>query len=712
MKSAPNLKKQPKDKMTEVIIFAGSDAWAHAKEWSEWAGKHIAADDTPPVILGPKQLASLEDTKIIDKGRNYVRVYRAGEISETALLQIATLLAVAGVKEARCYSGFVDQQPEDWTPRMAGLKDDAERGNCLVINLPAKTNFTGNYDDELKPRVECRPDGVYWVTPKVDKQSGEIIRPFEWLCSSVELLGSGVIGNEHYRVMRWTDSTTNRLVTMAVPCCGIGDTDGWRLLKANGLKVTTNGKHRIPLADWMQLGGQHEEWHLSTKAGWHFGAYIMPDGTVIGESDKPVLFTGKSAAINGYSVAGTAESWRDSVARLAGGNPFMMLGIATSLSAPLVGLTGADGFGVHFFEQSTAGKTTTQSIASSLWGDPETLRLTWYGTALGIANEAEAHNHGLLPLDEIGQAGSPRDVYVSSYTLFNGFGKLQGAKDGGNRELKNWRTVAISTGEVDIETYLKTSGIKVKVGQLVRLLNIPIQKATQLHEYSNGKDHADALKAAWQENHGAAGREWIKWLAENQQEAKDAVRESRARWRNIIPDNYGEQVHRVGERFSILEAALVLSGHVTGWSVQECRDAIQYVFNAWVKEFGTGNKEHKQIIEQAEAFLAAYGMSRFAPVDYDPASLPISELYGYRDSGSRYDEPLLFYVLSEPFKSKVAEGFNKDTVAKILHEAGMLKRPESGRGWKIKTPRLKNLNGAQLWAYGMLFANHDEEGSD
>ncbi|HHY8257597.1 TPA: DUF927 domain-containing protein [Escherichia coli] len=712
MKKAPNLKLQPKDKMTEVIIFAGSDAWAHAKEWSEWAGKHIAADDTPPVILGPEQLANLTDTQIIDKERYYVRVYRAGEISETALLQIATLLAVAGVKEARCYSGFVDQQPEDWTPRMAGLKDDAERGNSLVINLPAKTNFTGNYDDELKPRVECRPDGVYWVTPKVDKQSGEIIRPFEWLCSSVELLGSGVIGNEHYRVMRWTDSTTNRLVTMAVPCCGIGDTDGWRLLKANGLKVTTNGKHRIPLADWMQLGGQHEEWHLSPKAGWHFGAYIMPDGTVIGESDKPVLFTGKSAAINGYSVAGTAESWRDSVARLAGGNPFMMLGIATSLSAPLVGLTGSDGFGVHFFEQSTAGKTTTQSIASSLWGDPEALRLTWYGTALGIANEAEAHNHGLLPLDEIGQAGSPRDVYVSSYTLFNGFGKLQGAKDGGNRELKNWRTVAISTGEVDIETYLKTSGIKVKVGQLVRLLNIPIQKATQLHEYSNGKDHADALKAAWQENHGAAGREWIKWLAENQQEAKDAVRESRARWRNIIPDNYGEQVHRVGERFSILEAALVLSGHVTGWSVQECRDAIQYVFNAWVKEFGTGNKEHKQIIEQAEAFLAAYGMSRFAPVDYDPASLPISELYGYRDSGSRYDEPLLFYVLSEPFKSKVAEGFNKDTVAKILHEAGMLKRPESGRGWKIKTPRLKNLNGAQLWAYGMLFANHDEEGSD
>ncbi|EPO6186396.1 DNA primase, partial [Escherichia coli] len=103
-------------------------------------------------------------------------------------------------------------------------------------------------------------------------------------------------------------------------------------------------------------------------------------------------------------------------------------------------------------------------------------------------------------------------VSTSAYTLFNGSGKLQGAKDGGNREIKHWRTVAISTGEMDVETFLKTEGIKVKAGQLVRLLNVPMEKATQFHEYSTGKAHADALKDAWTENHGAAGREWVKWL--------------------------------------------------------------------------------------------------------------------------------------------------------------------------------------------------------
>lgn len=35
MKNAPNLKYLPKDKFTEAIIFAGADAFAHAKGWEE-----------------------------------------------------------------------------------------------------------------------------------------------------------------------------------------------------------------------------------------------------------------------------------------------------------------------------------------------------------------------------------------------------------------------------------------------------------------------------------------------------------------------------------------------------------------------------------------------------------------------------------------------------------------------------------------------------
>ncbi|WP_049015793.1 DUF927 domain-containing protein, partial [Enterobacter asburiae] len=176
------------------------------------------------------------------------------------------------------------------------------------------------------------------------------------------------------------------------------------------------------------------------------------------------------------------------------GNYAMMTGIAAALAAPLIGLAGADGFGIHFYEQSSAGKTTTANVASSLYGNPDLLRLTWYGTALGLANEAAAHNDGLMPLDEVGQGADPISVSQSAYALFNGVGKLQGAKEGGNRDLKRWRTVAISTGEMDLETFIATAGRKTKAGQLVRLLNIPLSKAVRFHDHQNGKQHADALK--------------------------------------------------------------------------------------------------------------------------------------------------------------------------------------------------------------------------
>ncbi|MEC4208454.1 DUF927 domain-containing protein, partial [Escherichia coli] len=75
-----------------------------------------------------------------------------------------------------------------------------------------------------------------------------------------------------------------------------------------------------------------------------------------------------------------------------------------------------------FYEQSSAGKTTTANVASSLYGNPDLLRLTWYGTALGLANEAAAHNDGLMPLDEVGQGADPVSVSQSAYALFNGVG--------------------------------------------------------------------------------------------------------------------------------------------------------------------------------------------------------------------------------------------------------------------------------------------------
>ncbi|MEH3466467.1 DUF927 domain-containing protein [Enterobacter roggenkampii] len=560
--------------------------------------------------------------------------------------------------------------------------------------------------DSLKPRIESRKDGVYWITPKVDKESGEIINNESWLASPMDVIGTGRDDKDQYLILRWLAFGAGIPTTAAIPLADIGEREGWRTLKAGGVNVTTKSSLRAILADWLQRSGSRELWRVAHATGWQCGAYIMPDGEIIGTPAHPVLFNGRSSAAAGYTVQGTTGSWRDGVAHLAFGNYSMMTGIGAALAAPLIGLVGADGFGIHFYEQSSAGKTTTANVASSLYGNPDLLRLTWYGTALGLANEAAAHNDGLMPLDEVGQGADPISVSQSAYALFNGVGKLQGAKEGGNRDLKRWRTVAISTGEMDLETFIATAGRKTKAGQLVRLLNIPLSKAVRFHDHQNGKQHADALKDAYQHHHGAAGREWIGWLADHQQQAIDTVRDCEARWRSLIPADYGEQVHRVAARFAILEAALLLGEVVTGWDDQTCRDAIQHSYNAWLREFGTGNKEHQQIIEQAEAFLNAYGLSRFAPLPYDPASLPIHNLAGYRQRGNHDDSPITFYTFPDTFDKDIAKGFNRQQVARVLKESGMLTPSADGKKFQRKSPRIQ---GRQINVYVLQFLPDGEE---
>ncbi|EJZ0471933.1 DNA primase, partial [Escherichia coli] len=105
MKLAPNVKKQPrgiKHKDTEVIIFAGSDAWSHAKQWQEQDGP-ASGDNVPPVWLGPNQLAELDALKIVPDGKKRVRLYQAGELDLVETKKIGQKLAAADIQDANFY---------------------------------------------------------------------------------------------------------------------------------------------------------------------------------------------------------------------------------------------------------------------------------------------------------------------------------------------------------------------------------------------------------------------------------------------------------------------------------------------------------------------------------------------------------------------------------------------------------------------------------
>ncbi|HBD2240680.1 TPA: DNA primase [Escherichia coli] len=163
MKLAPNVKKQPrgiKHKDTEVIIFAGSDAWSHAKQWQEQDGP-ASGDNVPPVWLGPNQLAELDALKIVPDGKKRVRLYQAGELDLVETKKIGQKLAAADIQDANFYpDGMHGQKVENWREYLARERQNLSDG--LVIELPVKqkAQLSQMADSERAQLLADRFDGV------------------------------------------------------------------------------------------------------------------------------------------------------------------------------------------------------------------------------------------------------------------------------------------------------------------------------------------------------------------------------------------------------------------------------------------------------------------------------------------------------------------------------------------------------------------------
>ncbi|EJZ0827425.1 TPA: DNA primase [Escherichia coli] len=163
MKLAPNVKQQSrgiKHKETEVIIFAGSDAWSHAKQWQEHDAR-MAGDNEPPVWLGEQQLSELDKLQIVPEGRKSVRIFRAGYLAPVMIKAIGQKLAAAGVQDANFYpEGMHGKEVQNWREYLARERQNLSDG--LVIELPVKqkAQLSQMADSERAQLLADRFDGV------------------------------------------------------------------------------------------------------------------------------------------------------------------------------------------------------------------------------------------------------------------------------------------------------------------------------------------------------------------------------------------------------------------------------------------------------------------------------------------------------------------------------------------------------------------------
>ena len=163
MKLAPNVKQQSrgiKHKGTEVIIFAGSDAWAHAKQWQEHDAR-MAGDNEPPVWLGEQQLSELDKLQIVPEGRKSVRIFRAGYLAPVMIKAIGQKLAAAGVQDANFYpDGMHGQKVENWREYLARERQNLSDGLVSELPVKQKAQLSQMADSERAQLLADRFDGV------------------------------------------------------------------------------------------------------------------------------------------------------------------------------------------------------------------------------------------------------------------------------------------------------------------------------------------------------------------------------------------------------------------------------------------------------------------------------------------------------------------------------------------------------------------------
>ncbi len=709
--------------LEDMVVLIGNNAWdiwgnGKGEQWL-FLNENILKRDVKfkPFIFGANPLKNIVNLNISPKNQRYIQLFDCGLTEEQKSAICYNLATKTDAEIVRFHNALTGEMIENCSDYIRRIRKDDETAKMIAQSTIDSTQ------PKTTPYIDYRDNGVlsglFYVVPKVDRETGEILREdLKWVCDKLTLIGKGKNENgDYFYIFQWHNADEKAPRIEAINCGDFGSDTAWRLLKNQGLKMTSKtGITQNLVEHFHSVGLSVENWSVTHSTGWHNGAYLLPSGEIIGNPSQPIIFKNKSANSSGYDVKGTVESWQNEIARYVNKNTSMMLGVATALASPILRLINAKSFGVHLFNASSKGKTTTLNIANSIYGNPDLIDLSWNTTPTALSNEASARNDGFITLDELGQAKKIFDVENIAYSLFNEKGRAKGMKEGGNDELSRWKITALSTGEKDVEGFLKSKGVDINAGQLVRLLNVPLIEATHLHGFINNKNHADHLNEASFQHYGAIGREWIKFIADNPQLIKDEYKRFKALWADRLSENTASQVQRVASNFAILETALHLARHLTKWSEEDNRECLIKSFHDWLADFGTTDREEARIIEFFNGWLDENAESGFIQIPEPPTQRIINKILGYRILEVSGLEREHFYIHPKAFNDVILlSGYPKKIVFEKMEQHNMIRagKEQKTRPYQHKVPasleKLMNSKGKRFYVVYPALIEDDEE---
>ncbi len=583
------------------------------------------------------------------------------------------------------------------TPQGDPSREDAEQDHSQRPRWPFRVTAKG-----VERRVES-DDGSEW----------------HWFCSHLEVVAvtRNADGEDWGRLLVVTDRDGRRH-EWAMPMQMLaGEGAVYReCLLSLGLELAPGSFARKALHEYIATARPKDRARCVSRIGWHDGVFILPDTTFGDTGGERVLLQTATGGNHAFRVSGSLEDWQDQIGRYCVGNTRLVFAVSAAFAAPLLYVAAAESGGFNLIGPSQTGKTTALRVAGSVWGGGgiNGFIKTWRATANGLEGTAKDHCDVLLCLDEMSQVDG-REAGEIAYMLANGEGKQRARRDGSGRPPAQWRSLFLSTGEIGLADKMAEAGKFARVGQEVRLADLPADAGARLglfealHDFPSPDAFARHLRDATGRYYGEPARAFLKQLTAVELNARaDATTKSRDRFMatHVPPDASG-QVISVAARFGLIAAAgeLATEMGIVPWPEGEATRAAETCFMAWLeRRGGTGSLEVEKGIAKVRWFLEKFGDSRFEYLSKEPELRfrPPFNRAGFRKENS--DGLMEYFVLPEVWRSEVCAGFDHRAVARAMAERGLLLPSPDGR-----IQRKERVGGPDTnWVYRITAAIFDD----
>ncbi len=252
--------------------------------------------------------------------------------------------------------------------------------------------------------------------------------------------------------------------------------------------------------------------------------------------------------VKALTPEGTYPKWRE-VAKEVLQFPVAAFAFYASFAAPLLKILNAPSFIIHFWGNTSVGKTTVLELASSIWGNPHKdsggLVFGWESTPVFLERMAGFFcDMPIFPDDS--QNVEDKKMSRMLYQLANSTSKGRGSITAIQRP-KSWRTVVFSTGEKKLTECTTYGGAQART---LELYGPPFANADGVF--------ISELKQTVRENYGHAGPKFIEGLLSIMDRPNEltALKAEFRRYHQSLSREAGSMIgDRIAQYFSVIKLA-------------------------------------------------------------------------------------------------------------------------------------------------------------